>query len=210
MLVPQVVPRHHVWTMAHEVRCSDCGTLLPSGQNPPLPCPECGSESRSVSASVSASIGISTSVEYATSANNDAKARVWQLEFAIGALEAALNQHLVTETQNAAKAALEAIHELADELKRGEWSQARWGEQAVGLWHGLLGARNAAHHKASPIVARHSGKSRDESLLWSVDPETIATLRWPHQQTAYNERLHGHAVLPQLRQMLLLLKEAVE
>lgn len=160
---------------------------------------------------MTASIGLTTSIEYATSASNDAKARVRQLADAIDALESALDAHLVSETQDATKRALEALHELADDLKeRHEWSQTGWDLNAIGVWHGLLGARNAAHHQPASVVSRHSGRPHDESLLWGLEPATIATLRSKRQQAEYNARLSGQPVLPQLRQILALLTEAVQ
>jgi hypothetical protein len=185
------------------VRCSDCDTVLPTGESPPPPCPSCGSDRRVVTASITNTIGITDSIEYVVSASNDAKARVRQFAGAIAALEIALDEHRVSETQDATKRALEALHELKDDLDvRQEWSQAGWDENAIGLWHGLLGARNAAHHQPVSIVTRHSGRPRDESLLWSIEPAVIATVHKERERVEYSARLDGKAVLPQLRQVL--------
>jgi hypothetical protein len=192
------------------IRCSDCDTPLPSEGNPPRPCPKCGSDRRTVTASLTTTIGFATKMEYAVSASNDAKARVGQLSEAIAALEIALDEHKVSETQDATKRALEALHELKDDLdKRQEWSQAGWDENAIGLWYGLLGARNAAHHQPASIVTRHSGRPRDESLLWSIEPTVIATLHKERERVEYEARLDGKAVLPQLREVLAQLRAAV-
>jgi hypothetical protein len=192
------------------VRCTDCDTHLPTGENPPRPCPNCGSDRRTVTASITATVGVATSIEYAVSASNDAKARVRQLADAITALDIALDEHRVSEIQDATKRALEALHELKDDLdERQAWSQIGWDENAIGLWHGLLGARNAAHHQPVSIVTRHSGRSRDESLLWSIEPAAIATLHKARECAEYNARLDGKAVLPQLREVLARLMTAV-
>lgn len=184
-------------------RCSDCNTPLPAGENPPRQCPNCGSDRRTVTASITNTVGFTTKMEYAVRAANDAKARLGQLAEAITALEIALDEHRVTGTQEATKRALEALHELKDDLdKRQAWSQAGWDENAIGLWHGLLGARNVAHHQPATVVTRHSGRPRDESLLWSIEPSVIATLRKPRERVEYNARLDGQAVLPQLREVL--------
>jgi hypothetical protein len=49
------------------------------------------------------------------------------------------------DAEDATKRALEAIHELADCLTRGEWSQQGCGAGTIGLWHGVIGTRNAGH-----------------------------------------------------------------
>ena len=193
-----------------EARCINCGQELPTGQNPPQPCPACGSERKEVRATISASVGLTQTIRTAASSANNAAVRLHQLEAAVVELEQALGEHNVTETQHATKHALEALHELEDDRRRGEWSHAAWASADVGLWRGLLGARNAAHHLTFPVVTRHSDTPRDESLVWSLDANAIAGLRSTQQRTEYNARVAGQPVLPQLRKAAALVAHEVK
>jgi hypothetical protein len=89
--------------------------------------------------------------------------------------------------------------ELADCLRRGEWSQAGWDDDALELWQGHIGARNVAHHYSSPIAVLRSGGQRDERLGWAIERTVIESIDSKTQASAYISRLGGQPVLPLLR-----------
>lgn len=185
------------------VNCLDCGTQLSAGQDRPPPCPNCGSERKVVSAEVTISAGATLATTASVRSTNKADGRVRQLDKAISEIEATVGS--ISDEQAATKQALEAIHELEDgRRERQEWSQTGWGHANIGLWHGLIGARNAAHHSDSPIVERD-----DAGLKWDVDASAIQGLPSTRQQAEYNNRLAGQLALPQLRTILALVSAAL-
>ena len=156
-----------------------------------------------------ASLAMNVELTLRARSANDAKASVGTLNNAVAELEDALGVGHVGRIQDAVKLALEAIHELEDARKRGEWSQAGWDADAVGLWRGLNGARNASHHSASHIVVFQTVSDRDDCALWDIEPAAIADLRSERQQIEYNARLAGKATLPQLRDVAAAVTAAV-
>jgi hypothetical protein len=125
-------------------------------------------------------------------------------------VEAAADARDVGRAQAAVKQALEAIHELEDgRRKRGEWSNASWTPDELGVWQALIGARNGAHHFSSHVVHSVGGSnhtpSRDD-LRWEDSlPPIDATSR----AAEYTRRLSGHAVLPTLRDVSALLARTI-
>jgi hypothetical protein len=182
--------------------CSDCGTPIPPGQDPPLPCPNCGSLHKTASGAVTISIGFAQSVTGVARSSNGVEARTRELDLAIGDIESSAGH--IGDEQAATKRALELIHELSDALNRVEWDQSRWDADSIGLWHGLIGARNAGHHSQSPIVSAHSepGEAR---LHWDIEPAAIQQLHSTRQQREYNARVAGGSVLAHLRTIRALL-----
>jgi hypothetical protein len=161
-----------------------------------------------VAAAITQSIALVQSITYATSSSNAAPTRVLEFGGALSDIGWAIDAGDNTGAQTATKRALEAIHELADCLKRGEWRQSDWDADSIGLWTGLLGARNAAHHTSSSVVVKHSDMPRDDRLRWDLDADVIAGLHSPAQKVEYNARVAGQPVLPQLRSVLGLLTAA--
>jgi hypothetical protein len=173
-----------------------------------LPCPECGSEARDVKVRLVASVGFGTNMETAARSANDVDSRARQLDSAIADIGAAVADGRPSAAQDATKRALEAIHELADCLKRGEWVQTGWSADDVGLWHGLIGARNASHHTSSEIVVLRSGEQPDERLRWDLDAAAIAELDSKRQRAESSARAAGEPVVLTLRTIATLIATA--
>jgi len=195
--------------MASNARCTQCGAGWPTRTDGP--CEKCGCTSKTVdSGPIVISAGTTITVEHSVTSSNGAEAKARQLAAAVAAVDASIDTHIVGDAQDATKRALEAIHELSDCLtKRNEWAQAGWSEDELGIWHGLIGARNAAHHFASPVVTQHGQGPRESRLRWNVDLTVVAELNSPTQQREYVARLASEPVLPQLRAVLSLIEAAV-
>lgn len=181
--------------------CRGCGKELPVAPDPPLPCPECGSLRKRVSGSAVIPAGATITVTGSSRSNNDARSRLRKLGIEIDAVEASVGA--VSAAQDATKVALDVLHELNDCAKRGEWSNAHWDAGTRGIWNGLMGARNASHHKGSPIV------ESSDALRWEIDKDEIATLKYPDQAEDYAAHVAGRRVLPMLRTYEALLREAI-
>ena len=195
--------------MPQTAKCSACGTALTVGV--PGHCPACGSEQRTVAVEMSISVGMQIHTTYAVTGSNGAEAGILQLHQALDLLDDIVVGGPIQDVQVATKRALEAIHELEDGRRvRSEWQQTGWGADQLGLWQGLLGARNAAHHSSSPVVTRHGPNSheREDRLRWHLEPQAIRSLRSKDQRREYNARLDGLAVLPQLHEVLALVQRA--
>ena len=102
---------------------------------------------------------------------NTAAARKRQLQNAIADVDAAVRARTMGQIQNDLKRALEAIHELEDCRRGGEWSQAGWDVRALGLWHAHLGARNAAHHESSGIFSLPGQPG--QPLVWAIPAHRV-------------------------------------
>jgi uncharacterized Zn finger protein (UPF0148 family) len=188
------------------VVCSDCGTPLPVPDGDVnSPCPNCGSDRRTGKLAGATGLKFTATAAWSASNSNDVQDRVRRLGEQVGNIEKAAESGGVTEAHDAIKSALEAIHELVDDLGHGEWTQANWTPDELGLWTALIGARNAAHHKDSSIATFHSGRKRDDRLVWSIDETKIRRLRYKDQQREYLTRLAGQPVLPGMRRILALL-----
>jgi hypothetical protein len=129
-------------------------------------------------------------------------ARLWELEHTIGLLEARALTGGASEAQWEVKAALQAIDGLHARLKRKGWTV-----EQRGVWDGLLGARNAAHHKEATVIAMWSYPGEDR-LRWRIDDPAKA-IKSKAYRLQYVERLEGQPVLPPLREMRDLVKPAL-
>jgi predicted nucleic acid-binding Zn-ribbon protein len=187
--------------------CADCGAALGTADEPARPCPECGSERLAYLVAIHAEVKLNATAGWTARSSNDARTRLGALREAAADIEASVEASHVSKTQDATKRALEAIHELQDcHSERQEWSQAGWNSNDLGLWTGLIGARNTAHHKTSHIVALSSGGNTDDRLKWDIEESAIAELRFPIQRQEYEVRVAGQPVLPQLRSVLALVE----
>lgn len=141
---------------------------------------------------------------------NTAVARERQLQEAIAEIERAVTTRTIRTANDATKRALEGIHELGDCERRGEWSQAGWGPDDVGLWRAHIGARNASHHTSSTVVALHAdADTPTQHLRWDLDSAAIASLDSAVQQREFNARLAGQDVLPPLKALASKISAAV-
>jgi hypothetical protein len=138
-------------------------------------------------------------VDYIVETNNGAPARRDALAAAVAGVGAKVEAGSLHEAQGFLKLALEMIHELADGLGRGEWTQAGWGADAIGEWHAHLGARNVVHHTSISPARMHSGPVTDERLRWRIDAREVQGLRSKRQAGEYLARLVDQPVLPPLR-----------
>ena len=112
------------------------------------------------------------------------------------------------QIQNDLKRALEAIHELEDCRRGGEWSQAGWDVRALGLWHAHLGARNAAHHESSGLFSLPGQPG--QPLVWAIPPTAFKSKKQSKaQEREYYARLDGRPVLPLLREMASRISSAI-
>jgi hypothetical protein len=153
------------------------------------------------------SLSISEHASWTSRSSNLAPARVRRLEEAITDIAAGIERGSALTAQDATKRGLEAIHELDDALReRQEWAHTGWGADDLGLWEGLVGARNASHHSSCVVVELQSGGEADSRLRWALDPDTI---RGQSKRQEYEARLAGQPVLPALRSTLALLKATV-
>lgn len=151
----------------------------------------------------------STQLDLSVSSPNGALARTLQLELALTDIDAGVQAGNNWDASNATKRALEALHELADCLNRGEWAQTGWEPEEQRLWTAHIGARNMAHHSSSSIVTLTRSRPADEQLTWSLDEAAVEALRSKNQATAYNACLGGQPVLPPLRKLVARLKASV-
>ncbi len=195
------------------VTCAACGADLLSAYVTAgaerEPCRACGATGIAVSLAVADEIDVADSLSWSTRTTNTAAARKRQLESALADVEQAVDGGSVSDAQDALKRALEAMHELSDCLKRGEWVQAGWTADDLAVWHAHIGARNAAHHTSSALAPLHSHGTRDERLTWDIEQRAIASLPSPRQAGEYNARLAGQPVLPNLRAMVVRVSDAV-
>ena len=183
--------------MSTERICSACGRTFEMLEGPT--CPGCGSSSTSqlVRLSVAEEFDVAESLSWRKRHGNSATHRRDTLSAEVARLDAAVAAGDTGAAQAAAKAALEAIHELADCLKRQEWTQSAWKPDDLELWRAHIGARNAAHHTSSSVVALHS----TGALTWDVDAPAIATLQSSRQQRAYRTRLADTSAPNSLRRI---------
>lgn len=168
-------------------------------------------EPRPVNLVVSAQSTSSTHLHLSVSSPNGALARRWQLERALTDIETGVHKGNNWDASNATKRALEALHELADCLKRDEWAQAGWEPDEQLSWIAHIGARNMAHHSSSSIVTLTRSRPADEQLTWALDGAAVAKLflRSKKQAMAYNARLDGRPVLPPLGRLIAQIKASI-
>jgi hypothetical protein len=168
-------------------------------------------EPRPVNLVLSAKSTSSTHLHLGVSSPNGPLARRWQLERALTDIETGVQKGNNWDASNATKRALEALHELADCLKRGEWTQAGWPPDEQLSWIAHIGARNMAHHSSSSIVTLTRSRPADEQLTWALDGAAVAelSLRSKNQAMAYNARLDGQPVLPPLGRLVAQTKASI-
>jgi hypothetical protein len=192
-----------------ERMCADCtNTFFVEATSEASPeCPDCGSTDTSILVRLQAAeeFNFAEKLTWKKRAANAAIARRDELIGAVGRFDAVASAEDVRGAQRAVKQALEAIHELADCAKRNEWSQADWSSDDLELWRAHIGARNAAHHTSTSVVAVHS----EGDPTWDMDATAIASLRYESQQKAYNARLAGMPVAPALRQIVTLVQASI-
>jgi DNA-directed RNA polymerase subunit RPC12/RpoP len=180
--------------VSQERLCADCAkTFFAEATAEATPeCPKCGSTDTSILVRIHAAdeISFAEKLTWKKRAGNTASARRDELVGAVGRFDAAASAGDVLDAQRAVKQALEAIHEQADCASRNEWSQASWGPSDIELWRAHIGARNAAHHTSTSVVAVHS----DGDPTWDMDATAVASLNSKAQQAAYNGRLAGKSV----------------
>ncbi len=168
-------------------------------------------EPRPVNLVLSAKSTSSTHLHLGVSSPNGPFARRWQLERALTDIETGVQKGNNWDASNATKRALEAFHELADCLKRGEWAQAGWEPDEQLSWIAHIGARNMAHHSSSSIVTLTRSRPADEQLTWALDGAAVAklSLRSKKQAMAYSARLDGQPVLPPLGRLVAQIKASI-
>jgi hypothetical protein len=185
-----------------QVTCSTCGADLPiacSTGADRRPCEHCGGTSITVSVHGGATAGASASASYVVQTTNAAGSKRLRLQAELGDFEGQVSRNSLADCHVVLKRALETLHELADCLQRGEWTQTGWTADELGLWRAHLGARNVSHHTSHAVIALRSDTDPDERLYWDIDGSALGSLRSAMQQNAYTSRLHGHGVLPLLR-----------
>jgi hypothetical protein len=183
--------------MEKAAKCSRCGAPLPSAA---APCLNCGR--RPVPLVLRSEAQSSANLDLSILSPNGALARRLELERAFKDIEAAVQRRNNWDAQHATKRALEALHELADCLRRNEWTQVGWNQADRGLWTAHIGARNMAHHSSSSVVRLHGAPSVDEQLNWAFTPAAVNDLASARQAADYSGRLDGQPVLPALRKLL--------
>lgn len=188
--------------------CVGCGAVLAPvapGEVRIRPCSSCGDHRSEYRASGTVEVGASVSAAYRVTTTATAAQRCDELATAIDAAEAATNAGDLREAKRATEAALQAIHQLADcanprQRSAVEWTQEGWTSVQRERWTGLIGARNAAHHKPVAIVELQGDTSAPgHALRWA---EMIPQLRYPEQQSAYDAVIAGEAAIPLLRAAL--------
>src|SRR2546430_16136450 len=90
-----------------------------------------------------------TDGQRAVHSRKDQRARLRELDHAIGLLEARVQIGGADDAHREINGALRAIHALQESgLKRRGWSKAQ-----SKIWQGVCGARSAAHHKGATVIA---------------------------------------------------------
>jgi hypothetical protein len=130
---------------------------------------------------------------------NDSNSRMRVLRAALKEAEAGASDGFVRRAQDGVKRALESLHELNDERRRGKWSSNGWSATDVETWTGLMGARNVSHHEGASIV-RMDGEHR---LTWSIDDPDL--FRYPSQYECFMRRVANGEVTPMLQRIVELL-----
>lgn len=187
--------------------CSACGAErpTPSPGEAREPCADCGGTALEYRASGTVTAQASVSASYRVTGGNTAANRRDALKAAIDDADEAASSGHAGHAVTAVKRALEAIHELqdcADPAKRSpvEWTHAGWAAAQTKRWTGLIGARNAAHHKSASVVELHGDSEVPGHVLrWAP---TIPAVRSTAQRNAYAAVIAGEAVIPQLRAVL--------
>ena len=136
---------------------------------------------------------------------NNAASRMRMLRAALVEVEAGASEGFVRRAQDGVKRALESLHELNDELRRGEWSSKGWDATDVETWEGLMGARNVSHHTGKCIVQIEDDPSKGDPLTWSIDPPALAELWSPSQAECFRRRVANEEVIPMLQRVAQLL-----
>jgi uncharacterized Zn finger protein (UPF0148 family) len=186
--------------------CSSCHSPISPNAEPNAPCPICGRTARTFNAEpFTVQQGQTAILRSSATSPNESIAHGRQLAQAVTNVESAAEARHVQQAQDATRYALELIHELNDDLtKRSEWSQAGWPQETLTKWEGLLGARNASHHKAATVVALTSDPAPN-SLRWA---EAIPAVNSQRQGKAYRDRLADEPVVPLLKEISGLIKPA--
>src|SRR5688572_30307706 len=175
------------------VFCLDCGAELPrelpTGRPRPA-CKTCGSNRIDVHASSRVSGGGTATTSSESRSHNRAASRVADLRSAVAAARTAVDARSISHALSAVKRALEAIHELDDCRRRGEWSYDTWSPAEIGAWTAHIGARNAAHHHSWDAVflaggSAHSHTPAHDDLKWD---RQIPAITSPHQASEYTSR----------------------
>jgi hypothetical protein len=192
-------PTHARDDQTARVCCSNCRHELPAEYARGAvvePCPRCGRLAE-LSVTVAEGRRVVDDAQALATVSNDVAAELDALNGSIGDLELATAQADARGAQNAAKAALEALHELGDDpLKLGGWSQDAWSAEERELTVAFAGARNAAHHKSAAVVQLEVGADARNALRWIA---TLPPIHSDEQTKAYYRRLAGQPVLPALR-----------
>lgn len=90
-----------------------------------------------------ATAGASASASYVVRTTKAAGSKRLRLQAELGDLEAQVSRNSLADCQ-VLKRALEALHELAECLQRGEWTQTGWTADELGLWRAHL-VRGTCH-----------------------------------------------------------------
>lgn len=149
----------------------------------------------------------STRAEVAS--NNDSLARLCDFQQALLRVQRAAENRNISEAQSAVKSALEAIHELDDCAKRGEWTQASWTPQDVETWRGHIGARNAAHHESAHAVHLVTGSAHTPSRDDLHRARELPPIDRAGQVAAYKTRLASKRVVSSLAAIDTLLSRSI-
>lgn len=202
------------------VHCHECGVELPDEPRDLLaearePCPNCGSTERAYAVYLQATAAAETSVslDLALAAANTVQTRVQHLREELDRLEALISSASRDPAQmhRVVSNMLDVLDELNDAgYQRQEWGPPEWPEDTIDLWHGLICARNVAHHNRAYIVVLHGTGEPDQHLCWNAQQDGLRKVRSPIQREGYERQLHGRAVLPQLREITALLEHAIE
>jgi hypothetical protein len=158
---------------------------------------------------IATEIDVAGSLSWMTRTPNTPESRRRAFESAVAEAVAAVDAGDARPATNAVKAALEAVHELDDSRRRGEWSDAAWTPGESGLWQAHLAARHAAHHQSAYVVHLVGGgahtRSRDdlrwEGTLPPIDSQALAS--------EYASRLAGRPVLRWLASLRALLARTI-
>lgn len=197
------------------VTCTDCGADRPPAERDGsrTPFEECGGAGIATAMSGTVVAQVRASASYSVVASNGAVGKSHQLDAGVDGVSSAVQRNDAGAGQHAVKQALEAIHELEDCRRRGEWSSGSWSTQENELWLAHIAARNAAHHLSGELVALHGDTDADPSsedrLRWELSAGTLAELQNSRGVGEFSRLLAGKPALKPLRTIAGLVRDSM-
>ena len=183
---------------------------MPSGNEKRQPCSNCGGTGRKIMQTLSDTVRVSDGMEFAVQPSNAVAGKYSQFKSAMAAVLHAQKENSAGALQRLVKQVLEAIHELDDCRRNGDWDQTGWSQRDSDLWLAHIAARNAAHHFPDNLVVLRGGDSKSTQLEWALSSSTLGNLQSQRGVLEFNRLLLGRKVLPSLHSIDVALANTLE